>query len=302
MNGVGICSIISIVVYAFFFNSSLLYTYLSILSASIALSYYFVPSTAAPYNTPSSKSLISAYGDPTSPVIHSAISVKISKALETTRGLSRAHGMNVALVHLAIKALGDLLANFHDINGRIVFGCYVPFKSSDISVRVESEDGEPHTVLIKQAENKSVIEIAKELQFLKENLRTRQPLKYFEGIPEIFAGIFLEIISVLTIVLRLQIPSLGIINQSGVVMLSDYSASNSELVHQVLNPVQRMGLCVVLTTPRETLIVENGEMKPELIMNISLTMDHRFSDGVRGSQAQEALRRLIENPQEMTLE
>ena len=47
---------------------------------------------------------------------------------------------------------------------------------------------------------------------------------------------------------------------------------------------------------KETVIVENGEMKPGHVMKVTLSCDHRVVDGVVGSQFLQTFKELMENP------
>ncbi len=47
---------------------------------------------------------------------------------------------------------------------------------------------------------------------------------------------------------------------------------------------------------KETVVVENGEMKPGKLMKVTLSCDHRVVDGVMGAQFLQTLRELLENP------
>jgi pyruvate dehydrogenase E2 component (dihydrolipoamide acetyltransferase) len=47
---------------------------------------------------------------------------------------------------------------------------------------------------------------------------------------------------------------------------------------------------------KETVVVENGEMKPGHVMKVTLSCDHRVVDGVVGSQFLQTFKELMENP------
>ncbi len=47
---------------------------------------------------------------------------------------------------------------------------------------------------------------------------------------------------------------------------------------------------------KETVVVENGEMKPGKVMKVTLSCDHRVVDGVTGSKFLLTLKELLENP------
>jgi pyruvate dehydrogenase E2 component (dihydrolipoamide acetyltransferase) len=47
---------------------------------------------------------------------------------------------------------------------------------------------------------------------------------------------------------------------------------------------------------KETVIVENGEMKVATIMKVTLSCDHRVVDGAVGASFLKTLKELLENP------
>jgi pyruvate dehydrogenase E2 component (dihydrolipoamide acetyltransferase) len=62
----------------------------------------------------------------------------------------------------------------------------------------------------------------------------------------------------------------------------------------IINPPDACILAVGAV--KETVIVENGQMRPGKVMKVTLSCDHRVVDGVVGSKFLNTLKELIEEP------
>jgi pyruvate dehydrogenase E2 component (dihydrolipoamide acetyltransferase) len=79
--------------------------------------------------------------------------------------------------------------------------------------------------------------------------------------------------------------------------LSNLGMYDVESFVAVLNPPEAGILAV--GSAREAPVVENGELKPGLRMKLTLSVDHRVSDGAEGARYLQALAEYIEKPMMM---
>lgn len=140
-------------------------------------------------------------------------------------------------------------------------------KYFNIGIAVETEVGLMVPV-VKIAQNKTIPQIAKEIQSLAEKCRSR----------------------------TIDIMDL----QGSTFTLTNYGSIGGTYGTPLLNPGEAgiLGLGRI----KEKVISENGKFKSVGILPVSLTFDHRITDGAQASRFLETLKSLLENPEHLLLE
>jgi pyruvate dehydrogenase E2 component (dihydrolipoamide acetyltransferase) len=175
-------------------------------------------------------------------------------------------GEKVSLNDILIKACAVALRRVPEVNASFAGDKILYHANVDISVAVAIPDG-LLTPVVRDADQKGVLEIAREVRDLAARARERK-LKP----EEMTGGTF-------------SISNLGMYG------IEDFAA--------VINPPE--GAILAVGSVREEPVVKNGQIVPGRRMRMTMSCDHRVVDGALGAVWLKALRGLLEQPLRMLL-
>ncbi|OCA06454.1 pyruvate dehydrogenase complex dihydrolipoamide acetyltransferase [Wolbachia endosymbiont of Trichogramma pretiosum] len=173
----------------------------------------------------------------------------------------------VTINDLIIKAVAFSMKKFPDINSSWIDTKIVRYSNIDISIAVALEDG-LITPIVKNADEKSVLSISKEVKDLVNRARSGK-LK-----PEEFQG--------------------------GGFTISNLGMFGIKTFSAIINPPQSCIMAVGESKKQPFVIGEKIEIAE--IMTVTLSVDHRAVDGALGAKFLNAFKYYIENPAVMLLE
>ncbi len=163
-----------------------------------------------------------------------------------------------------IKATGMALQENPDFNLRVEKDSIIKCKTSDIAIAVAIEGG-LMTPIIRNVQNKSLLEIAKETKIIYEKTRTRKLL------PNEYIG--------------------------GSTAISNLGMKNIDSFDAIINP-PNSSILAIGSANNEPIAYEK-EIKIKKIINVTLSVDHRVLDGEIGSNYLNQVTYFIENPYEI---
>jgi pyruvate dehydrogenase E2 component (dihydrolipoamide acetyltransferase) len=173
----------------------------------------------------------------------------------------RAENYPVSLNDVIIKATASALKLHPELNASFAGDRVKQYNRVHIGIAVALEDG-LITPVVRDADTKSLTEIAAEAKALAERARSRrlQPHEYTGG--------------------TFSISNLGMMG------IEEFSA--------IINPPEAAILAVGAV--REAPVVEGGQLKIGRRMKLTLSVDHRVADGAQAARLLGTLRRMLENP------
>ncbi|WP_223593794.1 dihydrolipoamide acetyltransferase family protein [Neobacillus bataviensis] len=184
------------------------------------------------------------------------VSVNMEKVLSAKKELE-----GVSLNDILVKAVSKAVKTNPIVNSRLEENQIVVFDEVNISVAVNSQHGLVVPV-VKNTENKSVAEIAKEIRSLAQKAEQNQ--------------------------LTLNDYS------NGTITVSNLGSLGIETGTPIINAPQ--STLVFAGAIRKTPVVnENNEIVVEPIMTLSICYDHRFIDGVTGAKFTNEVKNVLEN-------
>jgi len=171
------------------------------------------------------------------------------------------HGNKYSINDFVLKAAINAAQAVPEVNASFNGDSIVQFAKIGISVAVAVDDGLV-TPVVKDAANKSMLQISREVKDLAARARDKK-LK-----PNEFDG--------------------------GTITVSNLGAWGIESFDAIINPPQASILSVgaIIEKP----VVKDGQIVPGLRMNIGLSCDHRVVDGAVGARFLNEVKKLIENP------
>ncbi|MCA7010546.1 pyruvate dehydrogenase complex dihydrolipoamide acetyltransferase [Wolbachia endosymbiont of Tribolium confusum] len=202
------------------------------------------------------------------PHFYLTVDCHVDKLISLKNEVNSANENNkVTINDLIIKAVAFGMKKFPDINSSWIDTKIVRYSNIDISIAVALEDG-LITPIVKNADEKSVLSISKEVKDLVSRARSGK-LK-----PEEFQG--------------------------GGFTISNLGMFGIKTFSAIINPPQSCIMAVGESKKQPVVIGEKIEIAE--IMTVTLSVDHRAVDGALGAKFLNAFKYYIENPTVMLLE
>ncbi|WP_341813410.1 pyruvate dehydrogenase complex dihydrolipoamide acetyltransferase [Wolbachia endosymbiont (group B) of Germaria angustata] len=202
------------------------------------------------------------------PHFYLTVDCHVDKLISLKNEVNSANENNkVTINDLIIKAVAFSMKKFPDINSSWIDTKIVRYSNIDISIAVALEDG-LITPIVKNADEKSVLSISKEVKDLVSRARSGK-LK-----PEEFQG--------------------------GGFTISNLGMFGIKTFSAIINPPQSCIMAVGESKKQPIVIGEKIEIAE--IMTVTLSVDHRAVDGALGAKFLNAFKYYIENPTVMLLE
>lgn len=178
----------------------------------------------------------------------------------------KTHGNKYSVNDFILKAVINATMAVPAINASFAGDHIVKYNRIGLSVAIAVEDGLV-TPVIKEAENKSLLAISREVKDFAVRAKDRK-LR-----PDEFDG--------------------------GTITVSNLGAWGIESFDAIINPPQAAILSVGAAVEKP--VVRNGQVVPGLCMNLGLSCDHRVVDGAVGAGFLAEVKKLIEQPALMLL-
>jgi Pyruvate/2-oxoglutarate dehydrogenase complex, dihydrolipoamide acyltransferase (E2) component, and related enzymes len=188
---------------------------------------------------------------------------EILKLVERVKPLGEREGVKISVFHLFLKAVVATLKKHPEFNGRVddERGEILLYDSINISIAVDTPEGLKVPV-IKNAEKKSVLEIAREVKDLAERARNNT--------------------------LRIEDVT------DGTFSVSNIGSIGGVFAYPVINYPEIA--IIALPRPRKVPVFVGDEIKPRYMATIVITFDHRAVDGAHAARFLNDLKTLVENP------
>ena len=82
----------------------------------------------------------------------------------------------------------------------------------------------------------------------------------------------------------------------GSIMITNVGSLGLDVAYPPLVPYSRVPILLAVNAVREAPVIEEKRIVASKLMNVSVTFDHRFIDGVHAAQMAKILRSWIEDP------
>jgi pyruvate dehydrogenase E2 component (dihydrolipoamide acetyltransferase) len=210
----------------------------------------------------------------TVPHFYLSVDLKIDKLLDVRQSLNELANVDakgvasykVSVNDLVTKAVALALREVPAANSSWSEEAILFYNNVDVSIAV-AVDGGLLTPIVRNADQKSIIEISSEIKSLAKKARDGKLQ------PEEFQG--------------------------GGFSISNLGMYGIDSFQAIINPPQSCILAVGAGVEKP--IVENGDIAIATMMNVTLSSDHRSVDGKVGAEFLKALKKFIENPVAMLI-
>lgn len=181
--------------------------------------------------------------------------------------LEEKYGFRLSYTHLLIKAAAQALRQHPIVNSSLVDEEIRIFGDINIAMAVALDDGGLLAPVIRQADQKSIVELAQEAIKLTQQVRTR----------------------------RFNLDCL----KGGTFTITNAGMYGTDFVTPLINVPQSAALGIGRLVPKP--VVRDNQIVIRTIMGLSLTYDHRVLTGATAAQFFQTLEDIIENPKQIDL-
>lgn len=252
-----------------------------------------------------------AWSPPDDPTIYGTIDLDMTEALDFLAKESERTGEHLTVTHLITKALADTLATHPECNCVIRRGRIFERDDIDVSVlvAVPPEDAEHEQeadlsgAMVRQADRKSIAEIAKEIREGARKVRKHQdPLlertkKLFDLLPPAVMGPMLRLVARLQYDFNLDLSAVGIPNDPfGSAIITSVGVLGISEAFPPLLTFTRAPAILAVGAVENKPGVRDGHVVVVPTMRIAATFDHRVIDGFQGGKLAKTFKNIMHDP------
>lgn len=248
------------------------------------------------------KLAIATWSPPAEGNIYGKLTLDVSKALQYVEHLRKKDGEKVTIAHVVGKAVGKALEAAPGLNGRIVFGKFVPHQSVDVTFLVALENGKDLAkTKISNTNERSISEIARELGKGASKLRDGKDENFekSKGLLKALPTWLLKPILWTTgyITSALGIPAMGLeAFPFGSAIITNVGSFGLEEAYAPPTPFTRVPVLILVGAVKDQPAVVDGQIVARPQLTITATIDHRFIDGAELAILAKIVRQGIEQP------
>lgn len=248
-------------------------------------------------------------GDPS---VYGILEIDMTNALNFIEQMSHQYSVKLTPAHLVGKALALVMMERPEINGMIRFNKIYYRQYVDLFYQVNVSGEKDHKIskanlsgtVVKNAEKKSVIQIAEDLNNQSKKIREgddplfKSTFDLFKILPWSLSALSLKIFSFLNYDLNLNLSSLGLPKDPfGSAMITNVGSLGIDVAFAPLVPYSRVPLLLALGRVHETPVAHRGEVVIRPMMKIGVTFDHRFIDGIHASEMAKLFKQYMNEPE-----
>ena len=243
------------------------------------------------------------WANPRDPQIYGDVDVDATAALAFIGEVRAATGVRVTMTHLVGKAIAHTLAAHPDLNVRMRRRRFVPRESVDIFFVAAVAGGDLSGVKVRDADRKSVVEIALELEARVQRLRGGDDADFgatkrlFDLLPTRLLTAGFRLATWLTMDHDLDLRRFGLPHAAfGSAMVTSVGMFGIQHAYAPLSPYYRLAFLALVSEVTPRAVVVDGQVVPRPVLNIAATLDHRYLDGAQASRLARTMRSYLEEP------
>lgn len=240
---------------------------------------------------------------PNDPTIRVSLDIDAGPLAEYARAASEATGEHVTVTHLVGKAIARAIAGMPGVNGRIVFGTFLPSPTVDVfflvAVRTdtalgadawqEAASADLSGVKVIAVDKKTPWEIAAELSSRAHQIRSgddpafQRTKSLTQRLPTVMLRPLLGLLTFVAEDIGVGVAPLGIeARPFGTAMVSNVGMLGLGAAFSPQPAISRCIATIIVGEITPKPVVVNGEVVARDMIPLGVSVDHRFLDGYQG--------------------
>jgi pyruvate/2-oxoglutarate dehydrogenase complex dihydrolipoamide acyltransferase (E2) component len=244
------------------------------------------------------------WSNPKDPQVFGDLEVDATATLNFVDNARDATGVRVTMTHMVGKALAVAFGENPDLNVRLYRGHFVQRDTVDIFFIVSAGKGiELSGVKVRGADDKPVVEIARELSQRADKIRTGQDAEFGKTkanlgrTPHWALHSMLKFAAWLTVDRDMDLKRFGLPRQAfGSAMVSSVGMFGIQHAYAPLSPYYRVPMLVLVGEVAKKAVVIDDKVEVRPIVSSAATLDHRYLDGYHAARLARCFRAYLEDP------
>jgi hypothetical protein len=205
-----------------------------------------------------------------------------------------------------VKACGEILKENPELNGKLIFGKFLPYETCDVCCLVNIDDGnDVGMMLVKDVPNKSVRQIAEEVRVRSLRIRPKdgdevhkKRMGLLKLLPSFLITVVYKLSIFLTSHLNIDIPMLGLTKDAlGSMIVTSVGPFGYVNAYASFFGTTGQWILLTVNAVHEEVIAVDGKMEVAKIVNVNCVIDHRYLySGGKGKNLVSAFHQIFDEP------
>jgi pyruvate dehydrogenase E2 component (dihydrolipoamide acetyltransferase) len=245
----------------------------------------------------------SFWGAPTDPQFYGDLEIDAGSLLEHLQQLRDHTGSHVTVTHAVGRAVAHGLETVPDLRVRLGRGREYPRETTDVFFIIAAEGGELTGCKVERADEKSLAEIADELEASQRAVADGTDETFGKAkrmlalLPPRVLRTAMDVTAWLTSDLNLDLPALGVRRQAfGSAMITSIGMWGITRAYSPLAAYYRVPVLVLVGAVTQRPVAIAGQVVIRPILTLTATFDHRYADGVQAATFAHAVQEYLAHP------
>ena len=239
------------------------------------------------------------------PSVYGVLELPVDKVRTYLAEVSTLTGERITMTHFVGKAVSESLRRHPEVNCVLRFGKLYPRSHITLFFQVATDpDGKDLSgVTVRDSENKSIVQIASEMNRRVYSVRDRSDRTYSQmkslmgRLPGWLTGVVLDVASLIQYGFNCWSPIFGTPKDPmGSVMITNVGTFGLEFAFAPLVPYSRVPMIVTQCAVKDQVIVHEGQLAIMPILRLCVTFDHRLIDGAHAAKLSKAMSAIFADP------
>lgn len=239
------------------------------------------------------------------PSVYGVLDLPVTNARKYLDEVHSSTGVRVTITHFLGKAVTESIRRNPQINSVLRFGRLYPRRHITLffQVATDNEGRDLGGLTIRSAEDKSVADIAAEMNNRVEAVRSSRDQSYTQmkslmaRIPGWLVGPFLDIASIIQYGFNFWSPLFGTPKDPmGSVMITNIGSLGLEFAFAPLVPYSRVPIVITQCAVKDQVIAVGGKIEILPMMRLCVTFDHRLIDGIHAAKLAQTMNAVFHDP------
>jgi pyruvate/2-oxoglutarate dehydrogenase complex dihydrolipoamide acyltransferase (E2) component len=245
----------------------------------------------------------SFWGAPNDPQFYGDLEIDAGTLMQHLDQLRERTGTHVTVTHAVGRAVAHGLDSVPDLRVRLARGREYERESTNVFFIVAAEGGELTGCKVDRANEKSLVEIAEELETSRSAISSGSDAsfgkakKMLDLLPSRLLRPAMNFSAFLTSDLNLDLPALGLRRQAfGSAMITSVGMWGISRAYSPLAGYYRVPVLVLVGAVTERPVAVSGQVVIRPMLTLTATFDHRYADGFQAAKFAQAVQEYCRDP------